>query len=55
MCIFEQSILKIINFNYEGNEMYALTSEKNINIINDRWYFLHGSMHCVGIVLDPEW
>jgi hypothetical protein len=40
------------------NQMDGLTSEKKeeiVTIINDRWYFMHSSMHCAGIVLDPEW
>jgi hypothetical protein len=39
------------------NEMDGLTLLKKqiVAIINDRWYFMHSSMHCVGIVLDPEW
>jgi len=40
------------------NEMDGLTLEKNkeiVTIINDRWYFMHSSMHCAGIVLDLEW
>ncbi len=40
------------------NEMDGLTSEKKkeiVTIINDRWYFMHSSMHCAGIVLDLEW
>jgi hypothetical protein len=40
------------------NKVDGLTSEKNkeiVTIINDRWYFVHRSMHCAGIVLDLEW
>ncbi len=48
---YDQSMEKI-------NEMERLTSEKKkeiVTIINDRWYFMHSSMHCARIVLDPEW
>jgi hypothetical protein len=45
---YDQSMEKI-------NEMDGLTLEKKIvTIINDRWYFMHSSMHCARIVLDLE-
>jgi hypothetical protein len=39
------------------NEMDGLTFKKKqiVTIINDQWYFMHSSMHCVRIALDPQW
>jgi hypothetical protein len=39
------------------NEMDGLTffKKKFVILINDRWYFMHSSMHRAGIVLDPKW
>jgi hypothetical protein len=39
------------------NEMDGLTffKKKIVILINDRWNFMHSSMHCAGIVWDPKW
>ncbi len=38
------------------NERDGLTGEEKIhNILQDWWLFIHCSIHCAGIVLDPEW
>jgi hypothetical protein len=39
------------------NERDGLTGEekKIHNILQDWWLFIHCSIQCAGIVLDPEW